>query len=335
MRLHDHKLFSQHFRTLDFHHQLQHMKFVYDQQPLGVRIQQRSTSELSESVDKCPCCSVHREDQVHFLRCTFNPSRSGVLLDFVTSMRSSDSHAVSHVIMIGISKWLADDEIPLDQWDLSIYPPHMRSNLHTAIKDQTHIGWLSCLKGFLCLAWSQVSNQSMVDATITNSAAGPGRLRIIMQSLRILSHGLWLGRNDSMHNLENCESMKLTRVEDIEIKHYYDRPEMLNPGDRHYCSRSLTSLLKSTPSNRRRWLRQVKKARQRRIKDLRSQSQLTQFFSRASGHTVHPVSTTATESDTIETTPTVQRSNVPLPPPDPPPSSQRSILDFFSRRRTS
>ena len=52
------------------------------------------------------------------------------------------------------------------------------------------------------------------------------------------------------------------RQEDLEITHFYNRPELLSVSDQHYCARPLSQqILKFTPTNRRRWLRQVKMAR--------------------------------------------------------------------------
>ena len=220
------------------------------------------------------------------------------------------------------------------------YPSYMHSAITIALTDQGRIGWLSCLKGFLSSTWTRVATMSMTDSTTVHSDTGTQRLRLIITSLHQLTRSLWLERNESMHQTSNRATLKLTRVEDLEIQHYHERPETLAPGDRHYCERSLPSLLKATPANRRRWLRQVKKARHRRQHELRSQSILPQFFQRLPpAATINtsaqpPATMFSAISSNSRIHPTAEVSHVPLPPPAPPPT-QRSILDFFRRTSTS
>ena len=75
-------LFSIHFRSLSANLQVQRMKFVYDQQPLGARTSKYSSLADPATIDKCPCCSTAREDQTHLLRCTLNPAHSTALRTF-------------------------------------------------------------------------------------------------------------------------------------------------------------------------------------------------------------------------------------------------------------
>jgi hypothetical protein len=330
-RLINHNLFSLHFRSLSPTSQIQHMEFVYDQQALGVRVQQRSPLLVSDAANRCPCCSDACEDQIHFLRCPRNPSHSSALLEFKQSMHSLDLHAIFYLVSSGIQSWFRGSVPSVALWDRRGYPSYMRSDILEALTDQAQIGWFSCLKGFLSAKWTQVATLSMTDGHTFHFDTGTRRLRLVMTSLHALSKALWKGRNDCMHQMSNRETLRLTRVEDLEIQHYYAQPELLAPEDRHYCEqRPLSTLLKSTPANCRRWLRQVKKARYRRHHALRSQSLLPQFFPRIPRQTPSSVPPSSSLSQAAST-PTVSISHVPLPPPDPPPC-QRSILDFLRRR---
>jgi hypothetical protein len=82
----------------------------------------------------------------------------------------------------------------------------------------------------------------MDNPTISNGDACTCRLRLVIKALHKLSTSLWKGRSKPPGEL------RLLRGEDIEIKHYYEHPEMLAPGDRHDCTRPLPSILCSTPS---------------------------------------------------------------------------------------
>ena len=311
------------------------MKFVYDQQPLGVRLNQRSNLTAIGTADRCPCCSDHREDQIHFLCCSANPSQSGALNEFQKKMHWKDLHAIFYLLSFGIQFWFQGQVPSAELWDLRGYPSHMHSGIIDALQDQAQIGWLACLKGFLSLQWSKVASMSMTDADALHSDAGARRLCHILIFFHDLTKAIWLGRNECMHKVSNRETLRLTRVEDLEIQHYYEQPELHSSDDRHYCDRTLSSILKSTPATRRRWLRQVKKARHHRQRELRSQSLLPQFFPRllSSELILVPPASSGSQVPPTENIPTVSVSTIPLPPPAPHPR-QRSILDFFVRRNT-
>jgi hypothetical protein len=158
----------------------------------------------------------------------------------------------------------------------------MHDDIRTALRQQESIGWLSCFKGFLSTHWKIFASMSMEDPNSSTGDTGTCRLRHIMMSLHELSLALWKGRNDTVNRDDITTDQRLHRREDLEIQHYYDHPEMLSTTDHHYCERPLQKILRSTPANRRRWLRQVKTSRHRRLQDLKSQSLMPQFFHRTS-----------------------------------------------------
>ena len=59
----DHNAFGQHFCSLTPSQQIPRMKFIHDQQPLGVRLARRASPDtLDDMTDKCPCCRITTED---------------------------------------------------------------------------------------------------------------------------------------------------------------------------------------------------------------------------------------------------------------------------------
>ena len=163
-------LFSAHFRSISANLQVQRMKFVYDQQPLGARTSKYSSLVDPATVDKCPCSSiVSREDQTHLLRCTINPAHSTAIRAFQKSLHARDLHAVFYLISFGILHWITG-EVPLSSaWDLRGYPSHMHADILIALQQQESIGWLSGLKGFLSIHWKIVAGMSMHDPSVNSS----------------------------------------------------------------------------------------------------------------------------------------------------------------------
>jgi hypothetical protein len=269
--------------------------------------------------NKCPCCHLIPEDQVHLLRCTSNPLLSQAISSFQKSLHSKDLHAVYYLFCFGALHWLADGIVPAPmEWDLRGYPSYMHPTIHAILLEQEQIGWLSGLKGFLSRHWITLASLSMDSSTSTNLYLGRTRLRHLLHSLYAMTTNIWKGRNDALHGAKIQQTLASTRLDNIEIRHYYTQPELLASSDRHYCERPLLLLLQSSPANKRRWLCQVKRARLRRLTDQQFQSTLPQYFAR---------------NLAVPTNPTRTFNHAPLPFPAPPPR-QTSILSFF-RSRTS
>ena len=142
-------------------------------------------------------------------------------------------------------------------WDLRPYPSHFHSAIQTVLAQQHHIGWLSCLKGFLGKAWSDLSNLHATRASLKDHTSGRNRLRMVMSALHTLSCDLWKGRNDYLHRKSALDAATLRNAEDEEITQLHSQKESLGPSDHHYVSRPIDKILKQNPSNRRRWIRQV------------------------------------------------------------------------------
>ena len=309
----NHSLFGLHFRSLSSCLQVQQMKFVYDQQPLGARTSRYCSNVDPSTIDRCPCCSLAREDRTHFLQCPHNPSYDTVLREFQISLHSRNLHAIFYLMSFGILHWMAGEVPPSTAWDLRGYPPHMHADILTALHPQDSIGWLSCFKGFLSSHSTVVAGLLIEDPTVKSRDKSNGRLRHVMTSLHKLSLAIWKGRNNSVHRADTSTDQQLHRHEDLEIQHYHNHPEMLSVSDRgHYCERPLQKILRSTPANRRCWHRQVKLSHSRRLMDLQSQSLTPQYFHRIP----------------LIPTPTVALDHAPPPLPAPPPR-QRNLLEFF------
>ena len=318
----DHYLFGQHFRSLTPAQQIPRMKFVHNQQPLGHRLSkyQTSTASLSDvtdaqEIETCPCCQTSCETQRHFLQCSSNPNHSTAIRDFQKALHSRELDAVFYLISFGVLHWIAGEPLSTLDWDLRGYPKHMHSDISAALEDQAAIGWLSCIKGFFSTCWTTVARLSMHSPTIEMDA-GSARLRHIINSLHLFTTLLWKGRNDSLHRQDETRLRSSNRQEDLEITHFYNRPELLSTSDQHYCARPLSQILSFTPANRRRWLHLVKLACSRRLTNQQSQCRISQFFTRTDTIPVSSVDPT--------TVPSYEPPPLPAPPP-----RQESITNLF------
>jgi hypothetical protein len=155
----DFESFGRHFQRLSPPHQIAHMKFVHDQQPLGVRWY-RIAPAKTESLKLCPCCLANEEDQRHFLTCPSNSGRDNALLTFKKSMLVSDYHPIRYLIEGGIRNWITN---PSQQYQPNIiqFPSYLHDTLHLALISQDMIGWDNAVKGFLGRYWREAAGFSM------------------------------------------------------------------------------------------------------------------------------------------------------------------------------
>ena len=171
---------------------------------------------------------------------------------------------------------------------LSIYNPAPLGVLQEAIYEQTAIGWLHLFRGFFSKKWSQLSECHMVSAdALPQKADGSRRMSTILLRVQGFINLIWLGRNETLHKQSKDEETKFMSLEAAEIRHYFNQPHLLPVTEQHYCEGSVLKILQSRPSNRRRWLRRVRKARSDLLLDQLRQARITSFFNRIRDSTPH------------------------------------------------
>ena len=219
----------------------------------------------------------------------------------------------------------------------------MHSLILDILVEQTVIGWLPGIKGFLSSKWLNLAQLS-TDPTI-NVSLDVGRDRIchLPKSWSRLTTTIWKGRNEVLHGTSISHS---NNPLDCEIRHYHSKPELLALSDRHYCSRSLDCLLKATPANKHRWVKQIRLTRHRRLTDQLPQSRLLQFLPCRESAPLPPriPVTMLTQLPVVPPTqvsihpffcpqPTCELDHSPAPLPAPPPHRVYSILLYFCPKR--
>ena len=164
----------------------------------------------------------------------------------------------------------------------------MRETLDLTIQTQTLIGWLPALQGFLSIHWSTLAAMSLLDRDKLEPKAGKSRTHKALLATALFTRSIWLGRNDALHKQKETEDSLVYSAESAEIRHYHIHPQQLPTSDRHYCSTLLSTLIRSRPSVRRRWLQRVRTARAAFLKNGNYQRSITQYDHRVTRPTIPP-----------------------------------------------
>jgi hypothetical protein len=191
-------------------------------------------------------------------------------------MSPTEYHPVFSLLKEGVLSWFEGTPFSLD---LTVHPKKFHDRIRQAIQDQEQIGWGNAIKGYLSVEWRFLADDSPYD-NVAELQEGHGfqRLKTILTYLHQVAISLWKARNQVLHKSGDQELQHIRDLEIAEVKEIHAHPERLQAGDRHYCERSLESILKKGPATRRRWLRYTKLSRDRMQKDGKRQMLLTHFF---------------------------------------------------------
>jgi hypothetical protein len=268
--------FGKHFNALTPTQQIPHMKMVHNQQPLGRRRLQQSCIK-DPALQLCPCCRKAPETQFHMLQCRSNKSRAEILTSFQRSICDSDIHPVKYILTAGIQSWFTDPTMAFAP-NLTEFPTHHQLGLQHAIDKQSIIGWHQAVLGFLSNSWQTAASLDMFHATYRDPARGNSVISKVLRALHTATREIWLSRKKSLHNNSDELVKAIKSSEAAEIRHFHSNPHLLPTDDQHYCERSLTKLLCSSHSVRRRWLKHIHHARATKLRNGLRQTNLTHFF---------------------------------------------------------
>ena len=283
----DFYLFGRHFKQLTPQEHTAHMKVVHDQQPLGKRRFQQATIK-DPAFQLCPCCKRAPETQFHLFQCTANPERQTILSQFQRTVCNSVIHPVKYVLTAGIQHWLQD---PTERYQPSLteFPTHHYVNLLAALHEQESIGWHNTILGFLSKKWQIAAATHMSDSTQLNPSMGTDMIFRIIKALHTLTQSLWLSRTARLHDRNDEIAREIQSSEAAEIRYFHSNPQLLPMGDHHYCARSLSQLLCSSRSvRRRRWLRHIRSARASHLRHGLHQNNITTFFTAVKTPRIQP-----------------------------------------------
>jgi hypothetical protein len=201
---------------------------------------------------------------MHFLQCDQNKARAPAIAALLKTILT-DPHPSCPAFAACIESFLQNPHAPVNPPLLAL-PSHMRETFDLAIQTQTLIGWLPAFQGFLSTHWHTLA------ATSLSAHA--------LLAIAIFTRTIWLGRNDALHKKTETEDSLIYSTESAEIRHYHANPNILPASDRHYCSTPLSTLIRSRPSTRRRWLQRIRTARANFIKHGSHQRSITDYVQR-------------------------------------------------------
>jgi hypothetical protein len=273
----DFHVFGRHFRQLKPHPQATWIKFVHDQLLLGEWSYKQAT-EKESSLHKCPCCKTSNETLPHLLQCTSNPECLSSLSTLHDDICKTEAHPVRHLIYAGIHHHATSASTPF-QPSLDSYPHHLLPPIQECLISQARIGWDQATKGFFSGGWRELASRAMFQTNSTDSIKGQSCMRAIVDGIYEHNIRLWKSHNEIVHSRADTDMQSIRSAETAEISKLYYQPDSLCFSDRYLCSRSLESLLRSTPATRRRWLRRVEAYREMHLKDGSRQVLLTSCFS--------------------------------------------------------
>ena len=269
--------FGRHMEKIPAAHHTSHVKFVHDTLPLGNHKFKLSTTQ-DPTLKLCPCCLKEDEDHHHFVHCLANPSRAAAVEKLIKAIRLDDSHPYGTAMSTSLTQVLNTPTTPISL-PYEKFLVRVQPSLETAITDQHEIGWQMALRGYLAVEWQKLASVNLLDSTRPIHSQGHYKIHQTLKSLHQFTRTLWLGRNEALHKIKEGADAVIFSAESSELRYFHSSPHLLPHSDKHYCNISLTKLLQSRPSVRRRWLRRVRTARAALLKEGRSQQSIRQYMS--------------------------------------------------------
>ena len=223
--------------------------------------------------------------------CGQNPHRAQALLELSTGGSTfKEHHSFIAILTDCIEQWVINPaRIPSIANILSNptvseqdpLPPHFVAMLQVAIQEQTVIGWVALLQGYISKQWRQMASSHMLNAEApAQPMDGRRRLDVILHRVQGYVLNIWKGRNEMLHRKDQYDEQRFLSNEAAEIRHYFSQPHLLPVQDQHYCTGQVISILRGSPATRRRWLMRVRRARAAQLQDQLRQARITSYFHR-------------------------------------------------------
>ena len=328
--------FGRFFAKLSISKQVQHMKFVHSLEPIGEQKQRFASHSTSSEYASCPCCRTEIETQLHLLQCRSNRKRKQALVNFAKTDKIRGGNPYEKIIVDLVVQWMtAPDHIPTFEkcrdtfLRHDVIPVAYTSLINRAIMEQTSIGWMHAMQGFLSKTWTTVASSSYTHhcAQIEHTPDGNQRIHKTLTALHRLTTDIWSGQNDMLHEKQVAQEADIIRTTvAAEISKFHREPDLMLAVDTHYSEQSLKMLLRSSVSTKRRWLHRVKLSRMKKAAMIARQPRITKFFQKdppidtnrntdmASDHMTPQTTTTSRNKTTQQLLTQFFRERAPNPP---------------------
>ena len=211
------------------------------------------------------------------MHCHKNPNREKSIKLMVTTILKDD-HASRPAFASCLEQYLQSPGQQI-QFHNEKFPGRLHATLQEAIEEQTLIGWHHLLLGYASKKWLLIASMDTPTIGQINLSAGRSRKKVALRAITLMVRDLWLGRNEILHQHQDDQDQTIYSMESAERRHYHSNPTLVPNSDQHYCRNiTLSKLLKSRPSVRRRWLKRVKTARAAYLKDSKNQQLVTRYM---------------------------------------------------------
>ena len=215
-----------------------YLKWIHLILPTGSVLHKRSPLESPF----CPACGV-QETNDHLLLCR-HPSRKAGYISLMSNLRRSllDYHdpTLADILINGTNSVLSGSPIQIQR-----YP----AKYHNLITQQSSLGWINFLRGFVTIEWTSVEQSS--------SKFHPAKPTILscLPTLWSSIFQIWSFRCDQRHSksLQHHES-ELRRQALLQVTNLYSLRQRVLPTDRHIFYSDMSAHLTESTSNLQAWL---------------------------------------------------------------------------------
>jgi len=248
------------------------IKLVHDILPTNHMV---SKYQVGRS-DRCPCCSVEREDRDHILRCPHETRelwRSKCLQRLHQTLDYIDTRPfLGDILMEGISEWFrGSPSLELDKFPLQY---------RRLIIQQNSIGWRQVFNGRLSCEWSRHQDDFLQSQRLrSKSRSGKLWSTTVITCLWKQWLEVWTSRNDIIHGHdETTRRLVLRNKAEWQIRKVYKNRELYLPRDRDFLfetveehlTQSTTSLLNWFSTYQPMFAHSALQAKKHAIKGVRS-----------------------------------------------------------------
>ena len=174
----DFRTLGPHLKCLSPSHRSQHIKFIHDLLPLGVK-RFREAPIPTEALKLCPRCRTATETPLHFLQCPDDALHSS-LSQLRKDLWTDDIHPVRYLIYDGVHHWSTGTSTPFNP-DLSQFSSHLLPCIVDSLRSQSTIGWHQTIKGYLSTHWTTLASLSMEPTIGQDANASNRRIKSILR----------------------------------------------------------------------------------------------------------------------------------------------------------
>ena len=178
----------------------QKRKFFYSSMQSSDAVMREASEKYVKSSFLCPTCKVSIETAFHFVTCEKVVSKDEVVAlrnQLVKSLRQLNTFDGISDILIYL---LRGHDFQHYQWTC---PENMLSLWHTALQDQSKVGWMGFLQGFWHSSWKPLQGEHIKKAKVGQDS--DQWMTSVLKHLLQYDYECWKLRNVQLHGTDTSE----------------------------------------------------------------------------------------------------------------------------------